>query len=771
VQAVRWGGNAGRSSRQAARSQLLSPAAAVFLRALIAALPLGGLPSEGVRAQGEASAVNVRSIGVPPVAASLLVAEMGVEHEVRMRAPATVVATLKEYCGHASPPLLEKVKELNKSLIELLGGTAAPSKQDERLVLPACIRTLPLWRAMIREGDGLGRIVKREFNFTYDERHPSWIAFARKVCELNGLVAGFSCGKSLTDPVLPKAGILTLPGAVARSQVEVDLKKISVNDFLERLSRELKGTSEEFFVFDAPGRAPVVAFPLVFNCSTSTPAEQPYNLDKLFRLVQAYTREGQRVRDGFGDKPSVITVLDTGIDLQNVVLKELLFKRVLFGETVGMYDSSNADVAPEDGVTGFGFPVGQFGVVSAEDIFDPSKVLYFHGTHVAGLALGRSLAADVLASDDTMRLRESIWPRLRVFRSLRRSIVSGKYELGWPGIGNGLDFALDRTGGLTENNVLNISVGSTGSRDMRSRLESLGNYAVVVAAAGNDGLNLADVKEKYPAAFGGSDADNGSLGAFVISVGASSRKGEPMALSNYSRSYVDLFAVGECQYSFRDGETDKTALTGTSQAAPWVSLTAALVQQMPLPTKHPSSIKNRILSSVRSDPRFDDKAESGGTLDPLRAIDVLVDHIRLTSADGRGRFVRALVDYGQSDKPCDGVAALGNIARYERAPDGSGRYRDRQRVPNTPPPGRVVTSTPLKSCGKINQNGKIRYYLDEDFEKLADGKRVELREDRIIDVEEFVSRAYETPGSVATIPARPQFKAVLLETTRIMAEP
>ncbi len=189
-----------------------------------------------------------------------------------------------------------------------------------------------------------------------------------------------------------------------------------------------------------------------------------------------------------------------------------------------------------------------------------------------------------------------------------------------------------------------------------------------------------------------------------------------------------------------------------------------------LPSKYPSNIKNRILSTVRSDPRFRDKAESGGSLDPFRAIDVLVNHIRVPSAGGRGRFVRALVDYGQSDKPCDAVAGFGNVAPYEKRPDRSGRFRNRQRVHNTPQPTKTVSPTPLKSCGKINHKGKIRYHLDEDFEKLADEKSVDLREDNIADVEQFDSRAFENLGTVATVPARSQFKALLMETTRIMAE-
>lgn len=745
------------------------------LRTLIACVALwaGMLPHEALP-QGDGSAVQVRSIGLPPPGASALVAETGMPRQVSIAPTASMTSALKSFCGHDSPGLLEKTRELNKSLLDALGGMDVPVQKTETLILPACIRVLPTWRAEVREGEGLARLVKRELNFLYDEKSPAWAAFAQAICTLNAGLAGFSCTRSVTDPALPKNGTLKLPGAVWRSQIEVDLSKTTVDEFIGRLARELEQTSEGFFVTDPPMRAPIASYPLVFtSCPVGSRQDPVYDTRKLVRLFEAYTRPSQRLNDGFGNKISVITIIDTGIDLQNVVLGELLFKKIALGYTDGIYDSSNADVGPDDDVEAVGYPRGQFGVLSPADIIGSDKVPFYHGTHVAGLALGRPVATEPLSSDDALKPLVNVWPRLRVFRSLRRQITTGKYELAPRGLGSGLDFALDRTSRLTENNVINISMGSTGTTEMRRRLESLGNYAVVVAAAGNDGLDLAtEAKEKYPAAFGGSDvATNGPLGAFVISVGALSQAGDPMALSNYSRTSVDLFSVGECQYSFQGEETDRIWLTGTSQAAPWVSLTAALVQQMPLPTKHPSYIKNRILSSVRASPKLSDKAESGGALDPLRAIDVLVDHIRFSSSDGRTRSVRALVDYGQSDKPCDGVAGLGNVARFEKRPDGTGQYRARQRIANTPPPGKVAYPTPLSYCGKISASGKVRYYLDEDFARMAEGKQVELREKPISEIEEFVSRAFEDMGPVGTVPSRPPFKAILLETTTIMAEP
>ena len=88
------------------------------------------------------------------------------------------------------------------------------------------------------------------------------------------------------------------------------------------------------------------------------------------------------------------------------------------------------------------------------------------------------------------------------------------------------------------------------------------------------------------------------------------------------------------------------------------------------------------MSSVSPDPPFAFLAESGVHLDPLRAIDVLFDHIRFRTKDGPDRFVRALIDYNQSEKPCSGVQGIRNVARYEKWGDKSAGSEDK--LPNSP---------------------------------------------------------------------------------------
>lgn len=714
-------------------------------------------------------AVHVRSIGQPPEAASRFVADRGIPNEVPLSQSKSIETVVKELCGHASKSLLERTAALNAALVTTLGGTAAPAEAATTMLLPACIRSFPSWRASTRPNDGIGQVVKREFNLPYDPNDAGWVTFASEVCKLNQSLAGFSCAASAVNPKLPIASI-RLPAAVARSQIKIDTTNTSLDAILADLTKELKAAPAPgtFFKFDVPERAPAVALPQVLQCSTDIPTEYAYDLNKLLKLVSVYTGADGRKLDSASQRTSVITVIDTGIEPQNVVLNDLLFKRSIVPGTDALDDSSNADVAFK-GSTASGYPRGSYGTVSPAEILYPDKVTHFHGTHVAGLAMGRALATDVLAADDETRGLGPFWPRLRVFRSLRKNLPSGKYDISAGGIAAGLNFVLDRAGPSTEYNVVNISIGSSELADMKSRIESLGNNVVVVAAAGNYGLDLmTEVDERYPAAFGGSD---NAGGAFVISVAAAKRNGDPLAYSNFSATNVDLFAVGDCQYSFTDGTADKTALTGTSQAAPWVALTAALLYQMPLPSKHPSLIKNRIVSAVRSDPRLTGQAESRGHLDPFRTVDVLVDHLRIRMKDGSDQFVRALIDYDQSEKPCSGMIGVRNVARYQKFGDEAW-YRPKQLLNTIPAPNQVAYPPSLRPCGKMNPKAKIRYYADDDFEKLARKETVSLREVEVADVIEIIPRMFENIGSVATAPARDDapFKPVLRETTRALKE-
>jgi hypothetical protein len=92
-----------------------------------------------------------------------------------------------------------------------------------------------------------------------------------------------------------------------------------------------------------------------------------------------------------------------------------------------------------------------------------------------------------------------------------------------------------------------------------------------IASAGNESGEVAD--KVYPAGFGGHGGDN------VVTVAALDDDGRWASFSNQGARSVDLAAPGcEIQSWTQNTLTDEAPLSGTSQAAPLVTFTAALLR-------------------------------------------------------------------------------------------------------------------------------------------------------------------------------------------------
>jgi type VII secretion-associated serine protease mycosin len=211
-----------------------------------------------------------------------------------------------------------------------------------------------------------------------------------------------------------------------------------------------------------------------------------------------------------------------------------------------------------------------------------------HGTHVAGIiaaAMGNQLGVSGLAP------KASILP-VRVLDANG----SGDHTA----IAAGIVWAVDSGA-----DIINLSLGGEESSDV---LASAVAYAaernvLVVAAAGNSGFDRNE--PMYPAAYDS-----------VVAVAASGPDGTATAFSNKG-AYIDITAPGFAVLSTYP-ENGYEYLSGTSQAAPYVSAALALLVSTGLP---PGQAVQKLYTSAQDvSPAGWDQATGNGILDAAAAL-------------------------------------------------------------------------------------------------------------------------------------------------------
>jgi subtilisin family serine protease len=232
-----------------------------------------------------------------------------------------------------------------------------------------------------------------------------------------------------------------------------------------------------------------------------------------------------------------------------------------------------------------------------------------HGTHVAGLASGRLLPPELVSAIDG-RVKLMI---------LKVADAAGNVD-------SGLVYDAIAYAALNGASVVNLSIAGPPVGAIHDAM-MLNKSLLFVIAAGNDRTLIgSDVTSSpirgYPARYS-AELSN------VISVAATDAKGARACLSNYGLT-VDIAAPGVEVESTVVGGTEK--LSGTSQAAPLVSLTAALLLSNGY-SRTPDAVKNRIIASADFLPGLKGVVSSESKLNIAKALGFRKDVIELTDSD------------------------------------------------------------------------------------------------------------------------------------------
>lgn len=272
-----------------------------------------------------------------------------------------------------------------------------------------------------------------------------------------------------------------------------------------------------------------------------------------------------------------LAIIDSGIDLDHVDLASRLWRNADEIAGNGVDDDGNGFV---DDIVGWDFVAG--------DAYPDD--LYYHGTHVAGIAGA--------ATNNVMGMAGVTWETPLMAVRVLNQAGDGR----WDNVAAGILYAANN-----EARVLNLSLGGEGTSNT---ITAAITYAraqgcLVVAAAGNNGQNGQPVL--FPARL-----------SEVIAVGATDENDLVWANSNRGPE-LDLVAPGVEILSAIPGSR-YSEVTGTSMATPHVSGVAALIWGR-APALTAGELTNLLLrTAVDLPPSGRDNASGWGRIDARRAI-------------------------------------------------------------------------------------------------------------------------------------------------------
>jgi len=205
------------------------------------------------------------------------------------------------------------------------------------------------------------------------------------------------------------------------------------------------------------------------------------------------------------------------------------------------------------------------GIDYVDDDDDPADE-YGHGTHISGIAAGRTFGV----------AKEAFIHPVRVL---------GPDGAGaWSGIIRGIGWVLENH---EKPAVATLSLGGSRSHSVNSAVEAMveANITVVVASGNSD----ADACTFSPASV-----------PHVITVGSTNNKDERSSFSNWGKC-VDIFAPGEkIASAWHRSDEDRMTSSGTSMSCPYVVGAAALILETN-PESTPADVLDALLEGASKD--------------------------------------------------------------------------------------------------------------------------------------------------------------------------
>ncbi|QTD31303.1 S8 family serine peptidase [Pseudomonas fluorescens] len=525
---------------------------------------------------------------------------------------------VRSSCGIINPNYLPIFLEANPGL------TLEAVTEDTTLVLPACFVVAPK-KILVEKGDNLASIAARHYGSS-GINTLSIIVDANKTnlnCNPKNVASRYS-SNDLDHCILQPGQSLSLPNVpVPANYVARDIPDEDLQLRLDELGKSLQKDSP----YSARPGLVTAEEELIAAAETDTslsPDEQcieaeasaPYPRSELIELLKrndrnrAYaTESGETILS----RSAIIVIADTGLSGYD----KKTFPRFTF--------RTQSPSSYQDG------PSLNYGVNiynrSAPPIEWKEFKRYGHGTHVAGIARGGPELPEEDARFLSARLKLIIASMLDV-RSHYNDEDGTHYTASTPsgGIRMATDYAQYQNA-----DILNISFTSTVQLiGLESTIRQQKGF-LVVAAAGNSGTNTDYQSNIFPFSYGGTGEDSLVSDQFIV-VAASQKNGQLAPFSSYGKKNVDIAAPG-CRVLSNSVSDESVAYSGTSEATPLVSFTAALLRFEGITSAR--HIKARIIASLDRSAALAGKVAWGGKLNIIKALNVYNDIIELRSAPGK----------------------------------------------------------------------------------------------------------------------------------------